>query len=530
MKRRKIALGIGLFFLGTLLAFLVFGVDVGSSGSDDQTRGGATFATASECKTCHEATYVGWNATGHAEAWIDLQASGQAEPRCEQCHVTGWGQPGGFVNNTTTPQLVDVQCEECHGPGSDHISALPQNKRSTIVVNYSADLCGSCHQTEHYPFFVEWGQSGHSESLPRLLGAKDVNDSCLGCHSADYILEDDSDLKPTKDTAKESITCAVCHNPHSAAYDDQLRMPKDQLCASCHNPGTPMPGEPIYHPQSSMREGKRGVDVTSDIYMPTVTCADCHMYHYTYNASRIPAAVTGHSFRPKPEACADCHNGVSAYKLSVEESATLIQKWQTETRDLLLEVQYKIGLAHADLLDAPDYGFGNWTLQQAQKKYDEANYSKNFVVADGSGGVHNPKYAKNLLLFAKMRATEVIDMLTPGTVVGKIVDEENKPVAGAEIEKDGVVWATTNADGEYMFKFATGTHNFDVTVAGKKVGSIQGVEIAADQTTNVGTTTVSLAPRDLTVLYVGIGVIVLAAAALFVYFKVLRKKKIPPTE
>ena len=44
-------------------------------------------------------------------------ASGKDEQgrACVQCHVTGYGEPNGFVSVEKAPDLVNVGCESCHG-------------------------------------------------------------------------------------------------------------------------------------------------------------------------------------------------------------------------------------------------------------------------------------------------------------------------------------------------------------------------------------------------------------------------------
>jgi predicted CXXCH cytochrome family protein len=523
MRSHRLVLLVALAAAGAL-AVILAATTMASDDGGPETQD-ASYLTATSCASCHPASYDGWNETGHARAWIDLEGNpNHTSPSCggELCHTTGFGEPGGFVDNATTPDLVNVQCEECHGPGSDHVAAPPSEKRATIARNLTAELCGTCHQGEHHPFYNEWSLSGHSQSLISLRGALNANDSCLECHSADYILAPDPSLRPNIDTATEGITCAVCHDPHGSQHGRELRMPREDLCASCHNPGTSLPGEPIFHPQSSMRAGFSGVDVDTDQFMPTVDCEDCHMYAYPYNPGSIPPQVTGHSFRPKPEACASCHDGTTSFLLSVEESASLIEKWQDQTIELLYEAEYNIALAQVALERAPDYGFGNATIATAQEIFDEANYSKNFVAADGSSGAHNPDYTRNLLLFTKQKAQDVVSRLTPGTVVGRVVDSTGAGVGGIDIRSNGQVWTTTDSNGWFSFRFAQGTHSFGLFRGDEQVGSVGGVVVVANEEADVGTVTAHFAEETPVLYYVLILIVVIAA---FIALYLLMKRR-----
>ncbi|MFQ6106303.1 MAG: ammonia-forming cytochrome c nitrite reductase subunit c552 [Thermoplasmata archaeon] len=339
-------------------------------------------------------------------------------------------------------------------------------------MNLSAIVCGaSCHQGEHHPYYDEWRLSGHADSLDNLrfaIGA--AEDSCLECHSADYILANASS-KPALETAKYGITCALCHDPHNAQNPRQLRWPSDELCAKCHNPEGALPGDPIYHPQSSMRDGRSGAPILGEPFMPDVECADCHMYQPN---------ITGHSFRPKAEACVGCHSNYS-----IETAETQISDWGTQTWTVIVEVHETVVLSERAIEDAPGYGFSDSTIDIAVDLCNEANYSLSFVVADGSGGAHNPAFASALLNFSEDRSYELIALLTPGTVRGRVVDAAGTPVEGVLIEKDGKVWGTSEDNGTFEFRFAPGTHSFDLKLKGSSVGSMDSV-VVGGQVANVG--------------------------------------------
>ena len=93
-----------------------------------------------KCKSCHRAKSKGnqfgkWEESEHAKAFQTL-ASEQAKKagkekgiddpqksdQCLKCHVTAFGVEKSKVHRKFDPTL-GVQCESCHGPGSEHAKA-----------------------------------------------------------------------------------------------------------------------------------------------------------------------------------------------------------------------------------------------------------------------------------------------------------------------------------------------------------------------------------------------------------------------
>jgi len=99
------------------------------------------------CRRCHEAEYQMYSSQQHAKAFATLtQNQRDASPECLPCHVVGYGQPGGFASKQATPDLVNVQCENCHGMGTKH----PEKTASAVV---GPDVCLTCHTHEQNPNF-----------------------------------------------------------------------------------------------------------------------------------------------------------------------------------------------------------------------------------------------------------------------------------------------------------------------------------------------------------------------------------------
>ena len=104
----------------------------------------AEYVGVKKCKMCHPNQYKTYQEQGHATAWDKLSAEEKKNPDCAKCHVTGFGKAGGFSDDTTTPEMVNVQCESCHGPGSEHIKAPADQKKATID-RKGGDACVTCH-------------------------------------------------------------------------------------------------------------------------------------------------------------------------------------------------------------------------------------------------------------------------------------------------------------------------------------------------------------------------------------------------
>lgn len=130
------------------------------------------FIGSAKCKKCHLKQYKSWETTTMATAFDALKPGERAEAKtahgldpakdyttdagCVKCHVTGFGMAGGFVDVETTPDLVGVGCESCHGAGGtytqEHLMSL-KNKEykkadvvaAGMVAEVSAEQCVSCH-------------------------------------------------------------------------------------------------------------------------------------------------------------------------------------------------------------------------------------------------------------------------------------------------------------------------------------------------------------------------------------------------
>jgi hypothetical protein len=105
---------------------------------------GLEYTGSKSCKSCHEYEYEKWSGKPHAHAYATLERRGSAfDPECVVCHVVGMEYESGFVSAEKTGHLKNVGCENCHGPGSEHIKTWGEAKTTG-----PRSACADCHTPE----------------------------------------------------------------------------------------------------------------------------------------------------------------------------------------------------------------------------------------------------------------------------------------------------------------------------------------------------------------------------------------------
>ncbi|WP_433930254.1 multiheme c-type cytochrome [Sorangium cellulosum] len=115
-------------------------------------KGEASYIGIDACTNCHDEERKVFDGTAHARAYATLQQDfKEFNLDCVSCHVTGYGKPGGSTV-THNAALQNVQCEECHGPGSLH--AKDPEKKGLIVLSPPPESCVTqCHHPPHVEGF-----------------------------------------------------------------------------------------------------------------------------------------------------------------------------------------------------------------------------------------------------------------------------------------------------------------------------------------------------------------------------------------
>ena len=240
--------------------------------------------------------------------------------RCAECHSTNLQRnysPDESSYSTTWSE-INVSCEGCHGPGSDHLAMAESSSFSGLNSGFEIDIadknqfvyesdapiasnsggsstgqldtCAVCHSRRSMTGGYEANQGYHEQFQVNLLNQ--------GSYFADGQIDDEVFVYGSFLQSKmyqAGVTCTDCHNPHTA----QLKAPGNSLCSSCHRGSTFQTTEHHRHvPESAGAQ-----------------CVSCHMPERTYMQVDNRA---DHSFpipRPAlankvgaPNACGNCHD------------------------------------------------------------------------------------------------------------------------------------------------------------------------------------------------------------------------------
>ncbi|NIW78678.1 MAG: cytochrome C554 [Calditrichae bacterium] len=132
------------------------------------------------CKICHRKPDQGeqfkiWENSKHSKAYETLkteqavkvakeqgiEAAPHEAPECLKCHVTAFGVDESRLGSRFD-KAAGVQCETCHGPGSEYKSRSIMQDREKAIANgmraiaagdgTAKELCVSCHNEESPTF------------------------------------------------------------------------------------------------------------------------------------------------------------------------------------------------------------------------------------------------------------------------------------------------------------------------------------------------------------------------------------------
>ena len=276
-----------------------------------------------------------WNldfpANGAVAGWTSYHAD-QVDPKpydysCFVCHTTGplESDPANPTFQDNRPGMSGtfaepgVQCEACHGPGSNHI---PNPAARDNYVDVNATACKECHNR---PFASDDGvirASGgyvrHHEQWPELQASGGhASFSCTACHNPHVSTNYDRDNAIRND-------CTVCHPDRNMAlhsgkvfargdYVEQLH------CVSCHMPfATKSAGTAAGDVLAE--EGRQG-DTRTHIFRINASSAN-YTAMFNDDLSEVVKDGQGRAAVTVDFVCLRCHSGKgSAFRFTLDNAA-----------------------------------------------------------------------------------------------------------------------------------------------------------------------------------------------------------------
>lgn len=160
--------------------------------------------------------------------WVAYHAGEQQSFECGACHTTGYIPEG---NQNDLPGLIGtwaedgIGCEECHGPGSNHVND-PYLVR--LDIQRDAELCGSCHAVgDPLTIAAQDGFIHDQQTYEELFHSKKRVMDCVDCHNVHQTTKYGKGLSIKTD-------CQECHLPQDNYQKINDRRHAD--CVDCHMP------------------------------------------------------------------------------------------------------------------------------------------------------------------------------------------------------------------------------------------------------------------------------------------------------
>lgn len=287
---------------------------------------------------------------------------------CAECHSTNLRKNYSYSEKAyhTTWSEIDVSCEACHGPGSDHVDwAEKVESGSSPDVYPDMGLVVRLKDTDN----ATWVFDNDSVTARRSVARQsdELVQMCSRCHARRAVATEDyyhgGSLLDThwpslldeglyfadgqileevyvyasflqSKMYQAGVVCKDCHEPHSG----KVYVDGNALCYRCHMASEYGPRKHHFHDPA--KEG--------------ASCTECHMHERTYmvvdprrdHSIRIPRPDLSDKLGT-PNACNQCHPDKST-----QWATDYLRQWYGQ-----------------DLLDQPHYGETFWAGRQ---RYPEA--------------------------------------------------------------------------------------------------------------------------------------------------------------
>ena len=256
---------------------------------------------------------------------------------CADCHSTNVDKNYDLKTNSyqTSFSEINVACESCHGPASEHI-AWSKDKSPAQHFGFNRNLSPSVSQwvnKTQRPNTLSPQNIEHSQQVlvcaqchSRRIQISDKDHISTNAFGERYMLDLISSINYHPDGQvynedfvygsflqskmhENGVVCSDCHNPHTA----ELKLPIESLCLQCHQAQNYAVEKHHNHPADSSG----------------AQCVNCHMPETTYMEIDARRDHGFHIPRPDlaqqlgtPDTCLSCHKNRNS-----QWSAEQVNNW-----------------------------------------------------------------------------------------------------------------------------------------------------------------------------------------------------------
>jgi predicted CXXCH cytochrome family protein len=256
---------------------------------------------------------------------------------CADCHSTKVTKNFDVKTDSykTTFSEINVGCEACHGPGSDHLSWAKEPSTLAKGMGFSRNIGTQVKEWVH--------KEGFNTLKPKAIHSSQQTLVCAQCHSRRTQISNNSHIDKndfgekyllsliTNDNyyadgqiynenfvygsflqskmAKNGVVCSNCHDPHTA----KLTMPEEVVCLQCHQAQSY--AQKSHHQHQDDSAGAQ--------------CVNCHMPETTYMQVDDRRDHGWHKPTPNiakqfgtPDTCLSCHEDKDS-----NWSSNYVSKW-----------------------------------------------------------------------------------------------------------------------------------------------------------------------------------------------------------
>ncbi|RMG00828.1 MAG: hypothetical protein D6741_06155, partial [Planctomycetota bacterium] len=339
--------------LGFGVCMLLVGLWLGRSSSAQVPAKHPVFVGVKVCMECHDGRQIAgqcstWMLSKHAQAYAVLskpesleiaKRSGIVEPPTESpvclgCHATG-ADAEPWERDPTFSILDGVQCEKCHGPGSEYIDPEIMMDRERAVaaglVLGSREYCHNCHAPK----------GSHEAVLKRPpLDMDKAWKEIAHPTPADYEYTGRRDTSaPTASNRPEyvgSTACGECHrgrdfgfqfsrwrlSPHAKAYAVLATEKAKKIARDSGVAGDPQRSEACLRCHTTAFNEPAGGLRESYTLLEGVGCEACHGPGSTHaDDMALDAPVAADALRPvQRDTCLRCHENAHGKPFNLDDA------------------------------------------------------------------------------------------------------------------------------------------------------------------------------------------------------------------